>query len=432
MATKKEKPVFDGATLSPKLKPKGEVDPNLVVLPIGKSQGADGAAVARAYKHAAGKSNTYSPEVVDMIYHMAREGDLPDEQVGQFVRAKLAAERDSPHAPPPATLDQLVFLSANLTRLVIDPYRERCNSRVEIGPDRPRPLVLEWPIVFGGVEFARLPEPLWGWVLAAAAKAGLAVCVEAGPDTAGAAAPRILGVDATRPLPDLSGAVAVELTAPLASQLDRSTLVPVVEKVRELTESGIPVGVVVPACNGRAVIDHSIDLGVDFYVCDAQWTEDARPEGIFPELGAAPAIHVMADTIECLRHHRMEDLVQIIYRGGIRGGADAGKVICLGATAVTLGLSAVVGMGFTITRIDSEEGLIKQLGVPIDDDEAVMSMYRFAKSVNVEITMLARACGKTSVLNMEPEDLRALTIAVSAATGVPLTGKDLNFRSVVK
>ena len=42
--------------------------------------------------------------------------------------------------------------------------------------------------------------------------------------------------------------------------------------------------------------------------------------------------------------------------------------------------------------------------------------------------MLARACGKSSVTNMEPEDLRALTVAVSAATGIPVAGKDYNFR----
>ena len=42
--------------------------------------------------------------------------------------------------------------------------------------------------------------------------------------------------------------------------------------------------------------------------------------------------------------------------------------------------------------------------------------------------MLARACGKSSVTNMEPEDLRSMSIAVSAATGVPLAGRDVQFR----
>ena len=37
--------------------------------------------------------------------------------------------------------------------------------------------------------------------------------------------------------------------------------------------------------------------------------------------------------------------------------------------------------------------------------------------------MMARCCGKTDLHNIEPEDLRALTLATSESTGIPLTGK---------
>jgi hypothetical protein len=36
--------------------------------------------------------------------------------------------------------------------------------------------------------------------------------------------------------------------------------------------------------------------------------------------------------------------------------------------------------------------------------------------------MLARACGKADVHDLEPEDLRPLTIEASAITGLPLVG----------
>ena len=38
--------------------------------------------------------------------------------------------------------------------------------------------------------------------------------------------------------------------------------------------------------------------------------------------------------------------------------------------------------------------------------------------------MLARACGKTNVHNLEPEDLAALTVEASAMARVPLAGTD--------
>ena len=39
-------------------------------------------------------------------------------------------------------------------------------------------------------------------------------------------------------------------------------------------------------------------------------------------------------------------------------------------------------------------------------------------------TALARACGKSHVLNLEPEDLVALTIEAAAMAKVPLAGTD--------
>ena len=40
-----------------------------------------------------------------------------------------------------------------------------------------------------------------------------------------------------------------------------------------------------------------------------------------------------------------------------------------------------------------------------------------------EIQMLARCCGKSDVHNLEPEDLRSLTLEAEAITGVPLVGR---------
>ncbi len=42
--------------------------------------------------------------------------------------------------------------------------------------------------------------------------------------------------------------------------------------------------------------------------------------------------------------------------------------------------------------------------------------------LTLETQTLARACGKSHVHNMEPEDLVALTIEASLMTGVPLAG----------
>ena len=51
-------------------------------------------------------------------------------------------------------------------------------------------------------------------------------------------------------------------------------------------------------------------------------------------------------------------------------------------------------------------------------------MARFLTAMTMEITLLAKSCGKSSVHNLEVEDLRALTLEASAFTGVKLAGID--------
>jgi hypothetical protein len=46
----------------------------------------------------------------------------------------------------------------------------------------------------------------------------------------------------------------------------------------------------------------------------------------------------------------------------------------------------------------------------------------FFQAITIEIQTLARACGKSDVHHLEPEDLRALTAEASMITGVPLAG----------
>jgi len=44
--------------------------------------------------------------------------------------------------------------------------------------------------------------------------------------------------------------------------------------------------------------------------------------------------------------------------------------------------------------------------------------------MTMELQMMARACGKADVHDLEPEDLRALTLESSIITGIPLVGTD--------
>jgi methylamine---glutamate N-methyltransferase subunit C len=55
-------------------------------------------------------------------------------------------------------------------------------------------------------------------------------------------------------------------------------------------------------------------------------------------------------------------------------------------------------------------------------DEAAERVYNFLHTLTLEVQLLARACGKTDIHSLEPEDLAALTVEAAAMARVPLAG----------
>ena len=55
-------------------------------------------------------------------------------------------------------------------------------------------------------------------------------------------------------------------------------------------------------------------------------------------------------------------------------------------------------------------------------DEAAERVSNFLHATTQEIQIIARACGKSDVQDLEPEDMRALTLESSMITGIPLVG----------
>jgi hypothetical protein len=58
----------------------------------------------------------------------------------------------------------------------------------------------------------------------------------------------------------------------------------------------------------------------------------------------------------------------------------------------------------------------------LDPDAGAERIFNFLHTLTIEAQLFARACGKTNIHSLEPEDLAALTLEASACAQVPMAG----------
>jgi glutamate synthase domain-containing protein 2 len=58
----------------------------------------------------------------------------------------------------------------------------------------------------------------------------------------------------------------------------------------------------------------------------------------------------------------------------------------------------------------------------LDPETGARWVTNYLKALTMELTSLARACGKSDVHHLEPDDLVALTVEAAAMARVPLAG----------
>ncbi|MDP7642912.1 MAG: alpha-hydroxy-acid oxidizing protein, partial [Alphaproteobacteria bacterium] len=134
------------------------------------------------------------------------------------------------------------------------------------------------------------------------------------------------------------------------------------------------------------------------------------------ELAGAPDLTILRDAVKILRRLDREEEIDLIYFGGVRSGTDTAKVIALGTSAVVLGVPVALAAGGDFAdgdmRFKADHGA----------DDRLRGVVNILKASAIEASMMARCTGKTRLHNVEPEDLRAITLATAKATGIPLVG----------
>jgi glutamate synthase domain-containing protein 2 len=219
------------------------------------------------------------------------------------------------------------------------------------------------------------------------------------------------------------------------------------EELREITDWQKPIYVKVGASRPYYDTALAVKAGADVVVIDGMQGGTAATQDVFIEHVGIPTLAAIRPAVDALQELGMHRRVQLIVSGGIRSGADVAKALALGADAVSIGTAALVALGdndpihetdyralgTTAGAYDDWHEGLDPAGITTQDPELaarlapVLGGRRLANYLAVltlETQAIARACGKSHVHNLEPEDLVALTIEAAAMARVPLAGTD--------
>lgn len=216
-------------------------------------------------------------------------------------------------------------------------------------------------------------------------------------------------------------------------------------ELREITGWEKPIYVKIGGARPYYDTALAVKAGADVVVLDGMQGGTAATQDVFIEHVGQPTLACIRPAVKALQDLGMHRKVQLIVSGGIRGGADVAKALALGADAVSIGTAALIALGDNHPRWEEEyqklgtttgayddwhegrdpAGITTQdpdLMARLDPVEAGRRLRNYLTVMTLECQTIARACGKSHIHNLEPEDLCALTIEAAAMAGVPLAG----------
>ncbi len=350
------------------------------------------AEAARCYRcDAETGTQDYSVRSREDIFVMARTAP-GDRKTQAAMLHKHLRQRGNPfpegHEP---SFEDIVFLPANLSRLVIDPYRDDCKVGTAIGFGR---IGIASPAIVAGFDAA--PDEVRQALGAGLAAHGSAYLGRRGLP---GAAPwlQLAGIGETLD-PDAAGHVLLDPTGDLAAL--------------EAAGGGKPLGTVARRDDLKPAIEAALAAGLDLLILDGT----GRIEADWPELVQPLDLSLLRDAIRILRAMNREEDIELLYFGGVRSGTDIAKLVALGSGVAVLGMAAALAMGGSIEG----DGLAFYGDMTAEDRESAAA--NLMKANAGEASIMARCTGKTDVQNLEPEDLRAITLPTARAAGIPLAG----------
>src|SRR5262245_59444133 len=317
------------------------------------------------------ESYSFNRDVIAYIHEAAERGVYDIRGMG--------AKRRLP------TFDDLILLTASLSRYPLEGYREKCVTKTVLGARHAkRPVELEIPITIAGMSFGALSAHAKEAIGRAATAMGTSTTTGDGgmtqeerrasktlvyqclPSRYGFDPDHLRQADAVEVVvgqgakPGGGGMLlGQKISARVAGMRDlpdgidqRSAcrhpdwtgpddLTIKIQELREATDGEIPVDVKIGASRVFNDVKLAVKAGADVIVLDGMQGGTGATQQVFIEHAGIPTLPALRQAIEALEEMDVIGQVQLVVSGGIRTGADVAKALAMGADDVSIGQGTV-------------------------------------------------------------------------------------------
>ncbi len=200
------------------------------------------------------------------------------------------------------------------------------------------------------------------------------------------------------------------------------------EQVRAHT-GGIPIGYKLSAQHIEADIDAAIAIGVDYIILDGRGGGTGSAPLIFRDHISVPTLPALARARRHLDKTGHSDIT-LIVTGGLRTPADFAKALALGADGIAIANSAIQAIGCLAMRACHTNNCPVGIATQREDlrsrlpvDIAAERLARFLNASVDLMSVLARACGHTSLSDFNSHDLTTWKRDIADLTGIAYAGE---------
>jgi glutamate synthase domain-containing protein 2 len=200
-----------------------------------------------------------------------------------------------------------------------------------------------------------------------------------------------------------------------------------VDKLRNMT-GGVPIGAKIAAGKYlEADLYWLCNSGVDFVVVDGAEAATKGSPPILQDDFGVPTIFAVDRAARWMERNGFKDRVSLIASGRIRTPGDALKVKALGADACQVGAIALVAMSHKQVHkalpFEPPTSLTwygEAFTNDFDVETAATSLTNFFDSCKLEMSEGIRALGKTSLSQVDKEDLMTTNEMFARALDIPM------------